>query len=275
MPDFNEMDLALHESRLQLAAQLVEEKALPLCMVRRMCGLEAEEAGEVERSAYGELEDLPLMDERLLTSCLAGLPDCAEHILGTIWNRPDLEFRRVRTHVPMHDFMGRPVYRIPVVAETAEGDLYTLGVSNGSRDEAIAETCLDRRMMCLDILTWCDEPDRQPDVYVARIASSEPLNPEKAVLFGELVSDQTEIELDDGTHLAFVNGLWEGDDDMGKLMADMRETDTDDMRSALLAERVEEVRAWTSYTGAEDGHRVRDVGDGVPLRQFEKMERTS
>lgn len=50
------------------------------------------------------------------------------------------------------------------------------------------------------------------------------------------------MELDDGSNILFVNGSYEGDDELGRLVRDLQENDSSKITNKVLADRFEEAR---------------------------------
>ena len=76
-----------------------------------------------------------------------------------------------------------------------------------------------------------------PDTYVIFITEHDVFGEGKAVYRIERINTDTGKPFNDGEHIIYVNGAYEGESDIGWLMHDFRCSNADDMHYELFAER--------------------------------------
>ena len=79
--------------------------------------------------------------------------------------------------------------------------------------------------------------DELPDTYVIFITEHDVFGEGKAIYPIERINTATGKSFDDGEHIIYVNGAYEGDTELGWLMHDFRCSDADEMHYELLAEK--------------------------------------
>ena len=79
--------------------------------------------------------------------------------------------------------------------------------------------------------------DELPDTYVIFITEHDVFGEGKALYPIERINTATGEPFDDGEHIIYVNGAYEGDTELGWLMHDFRCSDADEMHYELLAEK--------------------------------------
>lgn len=77
-----------------------------------------------------------------------------------------------------------------------------------------------------------------PEQWVVFIMERDPYGEGRGTYLFERVEQSSNMALGDGTHLLYANGAYRGDDELGMLMHDFCESNPDEMRNSLMAERV-------------------------------------
>ena len=101
--------------------------------------------------------------------------------------------------------------------------------------------------------------------YVIFICRDDIIKSNEAVYHFKRRTDKS-VELEDGTNIIFVNGSYEGDDDIGKLMSDFVETDVGKMNNSILAGRVAEAREEEEARRGKKGDK-----DKMIVTHFDKL----
>ena len=81
-----------------------------------------------------------------------------------------------------------------------------------------------------------EDYDALPDTYVIFITEHDVLKEGKAIYHVERMIDG-QRPFADGAHILYVNGAYQGESPIGRLMSDFRCTDADDIRDPLLQSR--------------------------------------
>lgn len=93
-------------------------------------------------------------------------------------------------------------------------------------------------MIDASLLQKGEDFEELPESYVIFITEHDVLGAGRALYrIGRYIFD-TEERFDDGTHILYVNGAYQGEDAVGKLMHDFFCTDPKDMNYGVLADRV-------------------------------------
>ena len=80
------------------------------------------------------------------------------------------------------------------------------------------------------------------ETYVIFITEDDTFKDGKPLHHIERTDQETGQAFDDGQHIIYVNGKYEGDDPIGHLMNDFRVSDPDEMYSEELAETVRQIK---------------------------------
>lgn len=186
---------------------------------------------DVERIKKFRLMDDIFMKE-VLRGNLAGVQD----IVRTLLKRDDIEVIEVQTQDELSNLVGHGV-RLDILAKDANGKFYNIEIQRSDRG---AEP--KRARFNLGAVDWHKLPpgadyDELAETWIIFITESDVLERNFPVYTIERVIRETGETFNDEGHILYVNGAYVGEDKIGKLMADFRETDPKRMNFPSLADR--------------------------------------
>ena len=246
------------------------------------------------------IQSLRLMDDDFMTIVFSGDNKLTEFLLRILLDRTDLTVKQSLTQKEKHNIFGRSV-RLDILAIDTEGKQYNIEIQRADKGASEKRARYNLSMIDSHSLKKNDDFSELPETYIIFITEhdlkkkNKPLYEVKKLIDGE--------PYDDGVHTIYVNGAYNGEDAIGWLMHDFRESNADKMHYAEIADRVRfhkqedgEVstvcRAFEEYgrekaaeasikkaievakkllqDGAMSAERIADIAD-LPLEQVQKL----
>ena len=185
-----------------------------------------------------EIEQLCMFDDYLFRRCFQDCKEGVEYILRTILNNPDLTVKSCKAQ----KFIDNPecrAARLDIYAEDPAGKLYDVEIQKGKIKKHIKRSryysaTMDARLK----LKPNDDFDNLPESYVIFICSDDIMEADKPMKWFTRKCRFTDEELEDGTNIIFVNGSYTGDDELGKLLSDLRQPDPSRISNGILAKQL-------------------------------------
>ena len=177
-----------------------------------------------------------LLDDIFMKEVLRGNLAGVQDIVRTVLKRDDIEVIEVQTQDELSNLVGHGV-RLDILAKDANGKFYNIEIQRSDRG---AEP--KRARFNLSAVDWHKFPpgadyDEIAETWIIFITESDVLEGGLAVYTIDRVIRETGKPFNDEGHILYVNGAYVGDDEIGKLMADFRQTDPQKMNFPSLAER--------------------------------------
>ena len=159
-----------------------------------------------------------------------------QDIIRIVLRRNDIVVLDVQTQDELTNLVGHSV-RIDVLARDASGKLYNIEIQ---RDDDGADA--KRARYNLGAVDWHTLPPGAeyrdlPETWVIFITESDVFKRGLPVYTINRYVEETGEQFGDEGHILYVNGAYTGDDEVGLLMADFRETDPKKMHYPSLAEK--------------------------------------
>ena len=179
---------------------------------------------------------LRLLDDIFMKEVLRGNLAGAQDIVRTVLKRDDIEVIEVQTQDEFSNLIGHGV-RLDILATDAKGKLYNIEIQ---RADSGAEP--KRARYHLGAVDWHKLPsgadyNELAETWIIFITESDVLGGGLPVYTVDRFIRETGAAFNDEGHIVYVNGAYVGDDEIGKLMADFRETDPAKMNFPSLADR--------------------------------------
>ena len=179
-----------------------------------------------------------LLDDIFMKEVLRGNLAGVQDIVRTVLKRDDIEVIEVQTQDELSNLVGHGV-RLDILAKDANGKFYNIEIQRSDRG---AEP--KRARFNLGAVDWHKLPpganyDELAETWIIFITESDVLEGGLAVYTIDRVIRETGKPFNDEGHILYVNGAYVGDDKIGKLMADFRQTDPKKMNFPSLAERAQ------------------------------------
>ena len=168
---------------------------------------------------------LRLLDDIFMKEVLRGNLAGAQDIVRTVLKRDDIEVIEVQTQDELSNLIGHGV-RLDILATDAKGKLYNIEIQRADSGA----------------VDWHKLPpgadyNELAETWIIFITESDVLGGGLPVYTVDRFIRETGAAFNDEGHIVYVNGAYVGDDEIGKLMADFRETDPAKMNFPSLADR--------------------------------------
>lgn len=179
-----------------------------------------------------------LLDDSFMKCCLKDNVPAVECILQIVMELRDLKVLRVVIEDTIPNLRGRGI-RLDVHAVDGEGKQYDIEVQRSNEGAARKRARFNSSLLDLNALKAGEDYAELPETYVIFITENDVMGAGLPRYHVERMIQELQHELfADGEHILYVNGAYEGSDDMGKLMHDFRCQDAKDMLLQPLKETV-------------------------------------
>ena len=176
-----------------------------------------------------------LFDDLMMSKTFEDI-NCVSYLLGTIFHRDDLEIVDVRSQFEVRNLQGKSI-RLDIFAIDKNGVIYDIEVQ---RDNSQADPQRARyysSMIDGNILDKGKEHKELPETHVIFITQKDYKDEGLPIYSVKRKYDETNEVFDDKVHIYYVNGEYQDDTPLGRLMHDFFCRDADDMYCEVIAER--------------------------------------
>lgn len=203
--------------------------------IKEITGLNAQITKELEKA----IDDLNLFDDDLMSKVFDGNIEATELLLHIILERDDIRVLRVRGQVEMKSpYPGGRSIRVDIHAVDKKGVEFDVKVQRNEEGSNIRRARFNGSMMDSRMLKRKQPFKELKDAYVIFICQHDKFGENKPIYHVDKVVRETGRPYDDGAYTIYVNGLYKGDDDFGKLAHDFNCKKADDIYYKPLAEGV-------------------------------------
>ena len=198
-------------------------------------GLDAQIAEELDKA----IDDLTLFDDDLMSKVFDGNKEATELLLRIILERDDIKVIKVRGQVEMKNPLsgGRNI-RIDIHAIDGDRNEFDVEVQRGEEGSHPRRARFNGSMLDSRMLKKKQKFKELEDAYVIFICQHDKFGENKPIYHIDKTVRETGTPYDDGAYTIYVNGLYKGDDAIGKLAHDFNCTKADDIYYKPLAEGV-------------------------------------
>jgi predicted transposase/invertase (TIGR01784 family) len=190
-----------------------------------------------------KIEKLRLLDDDFMCAVFDGDGQAVKEILVPILGRDDFEVADDDVHVQdsYQNLKGHSV-RLDVTAKDSTGKRYDIEIQRADYGAGQKRARYNLGLMDAHILKKGQEYNDLPEVFVIFITENDVLRKGLPIYHIERIVQETGELFDDSEHIIYVNAKYEGDEPIGRLMSDFRATRADDINSAVLADRVRNIK---------------------------------
>ena len=193
-----------------------------------------------ERKYQERLEKLkglrPMDDDFLRVMFRDNLP-LAQMTLRIIMKKEDLVLTSFHTQEDMKQITGARSICLDAYAVDGEGRCYDLEIQRADAGADPHRARYHSSMLDVKNLRAGQEFTELPDTYVIFITEKDFFRRGKALYAVERTNRGTDEPYGDGSHIIYVNGEYQGEDDLGRLMHDFNCSKADEMHYELMAEK--------------------------------------
>ena len=186
------------------------------------------------------IQSLRLMDDDFMTIVFSGDNKLTEFLLRILLNRSDLTVQSSLTQKEKHNIFGRSV-RLDILAVDTQGKQYNVEIQRADKGASEQRARYNQAMIDSHSLQTGDDFSALAETYIIFITEHDKYKKGKPIYKVKQsieIDGEADLLYNDGTHKIYVNGEYNGEDAIGWLMHDFRESDADKMHYAEIAERV-------------------------------------
>ena len=185
------------------------------------------------------IDDLNLFDDDLMSKVFDGNIEATELLLRIVLERDDIKVLRVKGQVEMKSpyYNGRSI-RVDIHAVDKNGVEFDVEVQRNEEGSNIRRARFNGSMMDSRMLKKKQQFKELKDAYVIFICQHDKFGENKPIYHVDKVIRETGKPYNDGAYTIYVNGLYKGNDDFGKLAHDFNCKKADDIFYKPLAEGV-------------------------------------
>lgn len=193
------------------------------------------------REQIEKIKRLRLLDDNLMTVVFNENIEATQYILRIILGQDDLVVTESKAQKP-YSYLGERGIRLDVFAKDNSGKIYDIEIQRsddgaGSRRARYNSSKLETKLL---------EPSANfkdlVDTYVIFITENDIYKRGFPMYHIERQILETNEPFDDGAHIIYVNGAYQGDDAIGLLMHDFRCESSVDMNESILRESVKNAK---------------------------------
>lgn len=183
------------------------------------------------------LQQLRPIDDDFMRCLFKDNIPLAEFVLRIITGKHDLVITGCETQKDMKRLAGARSVCLDAYGTDSEGKKYDLEIQRADKGADPHRARYHSSIMDIENLHSGQEFKELPDTYTIFITERDFYGMGEAVYPVERMNLVTGKPFGDGEHILYVNGEYQGDSEMGKLMHDFNCTKADDMNYELMAER--------------------------------------
>ena len=185
-----------------------------------------------------KIQKLRLLDDFFMSKFFDGRIEETELVLRIILDKADLHVQTVKTEYDLKSIRGRSV-RLDVYASDSQGKHYDIEVQRADAGAVLKRARYNHSLLDANITAPGDDYEQLPDTYVIFITENDVLGYGLPIYHLAQTIQENGKVLDDGAHTIYVNAANQSDTQLGKLMADFRAQNYDDMYFGVLAKRAQ------------------------------------
>lgn len=182
------------------------------------------------------IKNFRLMDDDFMSKCFEDL-GCTELVLRVIIGRDDLIVKQVVTQYDIKNLQGRSV-RLDIFATDRDGRKYDIEIQRSDKGGVVKRARYNSSMLDANITNPGDDYEDLLETYVIFIMEKDRFDKNLPIYHVERMIQETGESFGDEAHIVYVNGAYQDDTALGKLMHDFSCKDPDEMQYKELAERV-------------------------------------
>ena len=183
------------------------------------------------------LKAFRLMDDDFMSACFEGNKECAEVVLHTILEKPDLKVEHVETQRSLQNLQGRSI-RLDIFARDSKGKVYNIEIQRADRGATAKRARYYSSLIDVDLLDPGDYFNQLAETYIIFITEKDVWRDGLGLYHFDRICRETGKLMNDGVHIVYVNGEYRDNTPLGALMSDFSCNDPDDIKNPVLSNRV-------------------------------------
>ena len=195
----------------------------------------------IEQKYWERIWNMRLLDDMMMRAVFDNNPGAVQLVLRIILDKADLLVTSVRTQREYKNLFGHSV-RLDVEATDSKNVLYNIEVQRADAGAYPERARYNAALMDAHTLREGQLAADLPETYVIMITESDYWKQGLPAYHIDRVIAETGAFFGDRCHIIYANGAYEGDNSIGKLMADFRAHDPKTMHYLELSNRMEHLK---------------------------------
>ena len=183
------------------------------------------------------IKDFRLLDDDFMSRIFDENIECTELILRIILARPGIKVKEVHTQREIKNLLGHSV-RLDIAAIDIGESPIDVEVQRAEKGADVKRARYNSSIMDANTLAMGEDYNKLPESYVIFITETDVLGGNLPIYHADRMIAETGNPLGDGSHIIYVNGAYQDDSPLGRLMHDFSCKEPDDMYYSELAEPV-------------------------------------
>lgn len=200
-------------------------------------GILVDTAEQKHQKDLERLRRLRPMDDDFMRCLFKDNIPLAELVLRIITGKPDLIIIDCQTQKDMKRLVGARSVCLDAYGTDSAGKKYDMEIQREDKGADPHRARFHSSVLDIENLDAGQAFSELPDTFTIFITEKDVYGKGEPVYLIERMNLTTGKPFADGEHIIYVNGEYQGDSDIGKLMHDFRCTDAADMKFKLLADR--------------------------------------
>ncbi len=188
-----------------------------------------------QKELLEKIKEFRLLDDDFMSKVFEDNYECIELLRHIIMGKPDLKVKEAHTQYSIKNLTGRSV-RLDIHAVDTAGKKYNIEVQRADRGAGAKRAKYNSTIDANSLLPGSDFADL-PEVYIIFITEKDVMNGGLPLYHVNRVVRETGKNFDDEAHIVYVNGEYQGDTPLGKLMHDFSCKNPSEMHYKILADR--------------------------------------
>ena len=191
-----------------------------------------------------------LMDDDFMRVVLKDIR-CTEYILQTILRKPRLRVKEQVLQEDLKNLQGRSVI-LDCFCTDESGAVYNIELQNNRSGASPLRARYHAGMIDMHILKAGENFTRLPESYVIFICRKDVLKENRQIYHVKRIIEESGNTFPDKAQIIYINTEKSSDDDLGRMIKDFYTEDPKDIRSAVLARRISELKMPSKAEKGED-----------------------
>ena len=182
------------------------------------------------------IDGYTLFDDELMSSVFDDNIEATEYLLKTILGRDDIRVISAKGEYSMKSpVIGGKGVRLDVKAEEESGKPFDVEVQNDSEGSHVRRARYNSSMLDSRLLDENEPYKDMKDSYVIFIYRRDKFRKGLPVYHIDRYVEETGKAFGDGSHIIYVNGRYNGDDELGRMLHDFKCTKSSELYNSTLA----------------------------------------
>ena len=191
-----------------------------------------------------------LMDDDFMRVVLKDIR-CTEYISQTILRKPRLRVKEQVLQEDLKNLQGRSVI-LDCLCTDESGAVYNIELQNNRSGASPLRARYHAGMIDMHILKAGENFTRLPESYVIFICRKDVLKENRQIYHVKRIIEESGNTFPDKAQIIYINTEKSSDDDLGRMIKDFYTEDPKDIRSAVLARRISELKMPSKAEKGED-----------------------